>query len=253
MPFNSADAYRQFAASVKHDKRFIYDERVSAFLSALHETSVSRTVDLPAGSILWRAQLGYQVRIQDAGKPEEMEVEAPYFAERMKPLAQKVTDGRPNPRGIAYLYLASTDNAACSEVRPWLGALVSLSLSQFRIKRPLRIVDCTSDKKRWFKAFDADMTNFIPWEPHEFESVVWGDINEALSQPVIPDESSLSYVPTQIIAEALRHHGADGLAYKSMLSAGGNNFAIFEIKDADPLNNTLYETDKVSYVFSQQC
>jgi len=71
-----------------------------------------------------------------------------------------------------------------------------------------------------------------------------------MSRPIVPDESSLSYIPTQIIAESLRHH-ADGIAYKSLLSEGGINIALFDIKDADPLNYTLYEAEKVVYTFRQ--
>jgi hypothetical protein len=58
MPFESADAFRQFAASVKHDRRFLYELKVERFLDAVFETSVSRTAPLQGGSILWRAQLG---------------------------------------------------------------------------------------------------------------------------------------------------------------------------------------------------
>jgi len=250
MPFLSADAYRRFAESVKHDRRFIYDEPVSSFLDTVCESSSSRLKVLKEGSVLWRAQLGSQTRIQDEGKPEEIEVDCPYFEDRMKPVPLKVGDGRTNPRGVAYLYLASSENAAGSEVRPWLGAL--LSISQFRTNRVLSIVDCTNDKKRWFKSFDAVRGEFVPWGTEEYESVVWGDIGEAMSRPVNPEETSLDYVPTQIIAERLRHGGADGVAYKSLLSEGGVNFVIFDVRDADPINFILYEAATVTYTFSQQ-
>lgn len=250
MPFQSADAYRRFAESVKHDRRFIYDEPVSSFLASVCESSSSRLKVLKEGSILWRAQLGCQTRIQDEGKPEEMEADCPYFEDRMKPASQKVGDGRANPRGVAYLYLANSENAAGSEVRPWLGAL--LSVSQFRTNRALSIVDCTNDKKRWFKSFDAIRGEFVPWEPAEYEGVIWGDIGEALSRPVNPEETSLDYVPTQIIAERLRHAGAEGVAYKSLLSEAGVNFVIFDISDANPINFTLYAAETITYTFAQR-
>jgi hypothetical protein len=251
MPFESADAYRLFVASVKHDRRFIYEQQVGSFLEAVTETSVSRVQTLKAGQILWRAQLGSTSRVQDEGTPEEMEVEAPFFEGRMKPTPTAVGDGRANPRGIAYLYLATTLTTAGSELRPWLGA--SISISQFRTNRELKIVDCTSDKKRWpFKGFNAEMTGTVPWGPEDFESVVWGDIGEAMSIPHNPDEVALNYIPTQIISERLRHGGLEGIAYKSLLAQGGVNVVLFDIKDADPINFTLYEAEKVSYSFEQR-
>ena len=251
MPFESADAYRLFAASVKHDRRFIYEQRVESFLDTVFETSAPRTQTLKAGQILWRGQLGNNSRVQHEGTPEEMEVEIPFFEDRMKPTPIVVRDGRANPRGIAYLYLATTLTTAGSELRPWLGA--SISISQFQINRELKIVDCTSDKKRWtFKGFNADMTGTVPWGPEDYENVVWGDIGEAMSIPHNPDEAGLNYIPTQIISERLRHGGLDGMAYMSLLAQGGVNIVLFDIKDADPINFTLYEAEKISYTFEQR-
>jgi hypothetical protein len=171
----------------------------------------------------------------------------------MKPDPEKVTDGRVNPRGIAYLYLATEQNTACAEVRPWLGSLISLG--RFHTKRDLRIIDCTSDVRRGlpFKVFIAvNIENpvVIPWEPNDYESVVWGDIGYGMSKPVTREDLGLSYVPTQIIAEALRHHGADGIAYRSLLAQGGN-IALFEIDDAELVDRGLVETTAIQCTFKQ--
>jgi hypothetical protein len=250
MPFESSDAYRVFADSVKHDRRFIYDRRVNQFLDVVAETSSTRMETLKAGSKLWRAQLGSRWDVRDKGTPEEMEVEIPYFEDRMKPLPSLVTDGRANPRGIAYLYLADSETTAGSELRPWLGT--SISMSSFLVHRDLQIADCTSDKKRWpFKGFNVEMTGTVPWPPEEYESVVWGDIADAMSTPHNPEHVNLNYVPTQVISERLRHAGADGIAYRSLLAPGGTNFVLFDMQDADPINFILFEAEKVSYHFSQ--
>ncbi|HET6841624.1 MAG TPA: RES domain-containing protein [Candidatus Angelobacter sp.] len=249
MPFESADAYTRFARSVKHDRRFIYDRTISNFLEAVVETSLSRIQILEAGAIFWRAQLGSGTRIENEGTPEAIEIEVPFFADRMKPIPDIARDGRANPRGVAYLYLANTKATAGSELRPWLGA--SISISQFQTNRELKIVDCTSDKKRWLRPFDPRTAQFVPWAPDEFESVVWGDISQAMSIPHEPEQAVLNYVPTQIICEGLRHGGADGVAYRSLLSEGGVNVVMFDIKDADPINFTLYEAEKVVYTFRQ--
>lgn len=247
MPFATAEEYRHFAESVKHGRRFVFEDRVNLFLEAVSETATSRFSDLPAESVLWRAQLGHHMYTFDEGEETEEERPAPWFEDRMKPLPSKVGDGRANPRGVAYLYLASNCTTAGSEVRPWLGA--SISISRFCTNRNLRLVDFTRDKKRWFKAFSVEAAGFVPWEPHEFESVVWGDIGEAMSRPYTNEEQSLNYVPTQVIAERLRHSGADGLVYKSLLTKDGFNIVLFDLKDADPLDFQLYEAKSVEYTF----
>jgi hypothetical protein len=244
MPFRAADEFRRFAESVRHDRRFIYEQPVMDFLNAVAETSVSRMVDLPAEAVFWRAQLGYQLHVFDKGEPEEEERPAPWFEDRMIPLPRLVGDGRANPRGVAYLYLASNATTAGSEVRPWLGA--TLSISQFKTNRALRVIDCTKDKKRWLKSFHVE-TGMADWEPHEFEGVVWGDIGYAMSTPYSSEEQSLHYVPTQIIAERLRHAGADGMVYQSLLAKNGFNIVLFDVKDAVPINFQLYEAKAVEY------
>ena len=224
MPFHSSNAYLHYEHSVLHNLRYMHEGSVVDFLHAVQETSVSRSRTLTAGTALWRAQQAHEYRLENEGQPDEMRIPCACRPQRMKPDPEKVArDGRVNPLGIAYLYLATEQNTACAEVRPWRGEHVSLG--RFHTKRDLRIIDCTSDERRMlpFKAFNAvDVHNPVitPWEPDEYESVVWGDIGYGMSKPVTRDDLGLSYVPTQIIAEALRH-GADGIAYRSLLAQGG--------------------------------
>jgi hypothetical protein len=256
MPFRSWDAYHYYKRSVLQHLRYMHEESVTDFLRAVQETSVSRTRTVPAGTVLWRAQRDHEYRLENKGQPNEMEIPCPCKPQRMKPCPEKVADGRVNPRGIAYLYLARKQNTACAEVRPWLGSYISLG--KFQTKRGLRIIDCTLDEKKRmpFKAFNAvDLENpiVIPWGPDDYESVVWGDIGYAMSKPVTPEDSSLSYVPTQIIAESLRHHGADGIEYRSLLAQGEVNIALFEIDDAELVDHglVLVETTAIQCTFKQ--
>lgn len=91
----------------------------------------------------------------------------------------------------------------------------------------------------------------IPWEPEEYQSVVWGDIGYGMSRPIQPEDSGLSYVPTQIIAECLRDHGVDGIAYGSLLAKGGVNVALFNTKAADLTSCGLMETSAIQFTFGQ--
>ena len=57
----------------------------------------------------------------------------------MVPDAEHATSGRLNPRGIPFLYLAEDSKTAIAEVRPWVGALVSMGV--FEILRDCTLVD----------------------------------------------------------------------------------------------------------------
>ena len=58
------------------------------------------------------------------------------------------------------------------------------------------------------------------------------------------------YVPPQIVADLFRHHGFDGIRYKSLLGKG-YNYALFDLDSADLLNCCLYEVKSVHFEFDQ--
>jgi len=196
---------------------------------------------------LFRAQRGYSWRTENQGQAdEEFEIPNAYGPERMRPNAQFVGDGRLNPRGIPCLYLASTMETAMAEVRPWVGSYISLA--QFKVMRDLVVVDCTKDKRMFPNWLLNQNEQEIPAEKRE--QTAWGDIAHALSRPVTPDELVTEYVPTQILAEAFRAHGYDGIVYKSLLG-DGLNIALFDCDAAELINCGLYETNAVSFKFDQ--
>jgi hypothetical protein len=162
----------------------------------------------------------------------------------MKPLPEKATDGRANPKGIACLYLATHKETATLEIRPLIGSYVSVG--QFKVMREVRLVDCSTDR----------MGNLLflqdEWTPEEIEKSVWSDINQAFSEPVERGDSSIDYVPTQILAEAFKHHGFDGIAYKSSYGEHGFNVALFDLEAADLINCCLYRIKDMTVDMTQQ-
>lgn len=245
--FAAADSYWRFEQTVKHKTRYFHDRQVLTFLDNVLETSQSRKESIKEFSVLFRAQRGYTWRKDNEGEPEEMEVPAAFPPERMKPLSEFAGDGRVNPKGIPCLYLASSLDTAIAEVRPWVGSYISLA--QFVIRRELVVVDCSRDQRK----FPLWLVNGEPKEmpPQEREAVVWGEISYGFSRPVTPDEPLTEYVPTQVLAEAFRSHGYDGIVYRSLL-ADGYNIALFDCGTAEVLNCGLYETRSISFK-SEQC
>ena len=130
-----------------------------------------------------------------------------------------------------------------SEVRPWLGSL--LSCAQFRTTRPLKIVD--------FSVYHDGSNVFYLDEPDdsEKEKAVWTQIDQAFSEPTTPSDNTANYVPTQVIAELFKNEGFDGIAYKSAFGSDGYNIALFNLADAEVTVRYLHEVKSLEYSFSQ--
>jgi hypothetical protein len=120
--FRSVHAYRDFAASVRQSFRYVRTGDQLAFLDAVTATAPARSVKMKTGTLLWRAQLGHDWRPYEQDGMSD-EIRTPYSTERMKPLPEKASDGRVNPRGIACLYLASQQDTAILEVRPLIARM----------------------------------------------------------------------------------------------------------------------------------
>ncbi len=241
--FKSYRSYWKFAFSVRHNFRFVRTAEVNDFLCEIVRTSESRIENLPMRSLLWRAQLGHEWKPLDQNGVRIDDIPSAYCPERMKPLPNLEAEGRINPKGIPVLYLSTKRDTAMSEVRPWLGSLVSCA--QFKTKRDLRIVDCSlrHDEKLtiYFEEPDAQKK----------EAAVWRNIDQAFSHPVDSCENPAGYVPTQIIAELFKEKGYDGIAYKSMFGDDGYNVALFNPDDAELVTCCLFEANSIDISFRQ--
>jgi hypothetical protein len=245
MSFTSHDAFCDFDRSVRRELRYVRSAAQEDFLKEVIATSKARTARLKAGDVLWRAQLGHDWRTEEQDG-EEFEIPDAHPPKRMKPIHDKATDGRANPRGIPCLYLATKKDTAVLEVRPLIGSYVSVA--QFKMMRDLRLVNCSVEEmgnlERWLRE--------TPWTPEDIEKAVWSDINRAFSEPVERGDNSIEYVPTQIIAEAFKRHDFDGIAYKSSYGEDGLNVALFDIDAAELIKCGLYSIKKVSVKMKQE-
>lgn len=250
--FASLHDFLEFQRNVRWKTRYVHEDETRKFLANVVETSLSRVKVLPKDSILFRAQRGFTWTTERHGEEDEFEVETAFGEDRMVPKAEFVGDGRANPNKIPTLYLATNENTAMAEVRPWIGSRISLS--QFKVMRDCKIVDCTLDQKRSWSFEVIDWTTGLTAEkpsPADKEAGVWGDVAHAFSEPVSPDEPLWDYIPTQILAEAFRGYGYDGMMYKSLLDERGMNVALFDVAAAEPINFCLYQTRRISFDFDQ--
>jgi hypothetical protein len=87
--------------------------------------------------------------------------------------------------------------------------------------------------------------------PEELIDGIWAQVDRAFSEPVNDDLATAEYAPTQVIAEAFRRRGLDGLVYKSRLGTGFT-IALFDLDAAKIGQRILFKTEGVDYRFTEQ-
>ena len=138
--FPSWRSYEKFRWAVSRQLRYVRSPGIDQFLEAVLATSHARQAGLEEGTILWRSQLGHDWREEGEGDAA-FEVPCAYPPSRMTPFpGSSLRRPRETREGFPCLYLADRKITAIAEVRPWMGAYVSVA--QFKVLRPLRIIDC---------------------------------------------------------------------------------------------------------------
>lgn len=188
------------------ENRFHLSPDTERFVSNLVEYARrTKTINLKQHTLFWRARLHDVMALAPLGL-KQLGSPPPHLAGH----------GRLNPHGISYLYLASDELTAVSEVRPWKNA--ELTLAQFRTTKVLRLANFTA-QSQFAQPCPAGMEGAdCTWR----ELITW-----LFSVPFDPRDDT-AYVPTQYIAERIKASLFDGLAYDSALHDGGYNVALFD-------------------------
>jgi RES domain-containing protein len=241
--FKSWNSYRDFAHSVRRKRRYVRSQEDEEFLREVLKTSEARIKQMKAGFGLWRAQLGHGWRSAHQDGENLGEVPCAYPPKRMKPIPDRAKEGRANPKGIPFLYLSTRKETAMSEIRPWIGSLISCA--HFRTTKDLKIIDLSVYHGKGF------MFYFEEPDARKKEEAVWTQIDQAFSTPLTSDDDVADYVPTQVIAELFKSEGYDGIAYKSTFGENGYNVALFNLDDAKVTSCVLQEVKNVQFNFEQ--
>jgi RES domain-containing protein len=243
--FKSIDAYWDFARTVRSDRRFIFDGKAGGFLEAARAASKSRARSLKLGFGLYRAQLGsdfWTRPTEDGDKTSDVEEVVPLPEARMVPDPKFITQGgRANPPGFAYLYLATNEKTALAEMRPWVEE--SLTLALFQILQNIKLVVCQPGAEDLGERLFEENPS-----AEKLDKYVWNDISKAFARPVSREEKENAYLPTQILGEAFKAEGFDGLAYRSSLERG-MNVVLFNPHVAKLVRLHVYTLKKVRYDF----
>jgi len=240
--FASWQSYRQFARRVKLERRYFRDAELERFCKTVIATSVKRTRRLDEGTVLCRSQRGEYEGPSRPGEIDNDDQPFPLLPPRMIPRHNRALEGRANPKGISYLYVASDQKTAVAESRAGIGEAVSVGF--FKVVRHLRVVDCS------VQAAEFPTFYFNEPSPKKRAIAVWSDIDRAFSHPVNRSDDAAEYVPTQILAELFKCSGFDGIVYRSSL-AEGHNLVLFDLKAAALTWCCLVQVTKFNIEFEQ--
>ena len=250
--FASVVSHGKFVQRVRHGRRYVWGKEVQAFLDTVRVTLKNRDVPIPKDTIFYRAQQG--VKYGSFVNEDGYELPSGPFAfgeDRMKPLGDRAREGRANPAGISVLYLASCQQTAISEVRPWIGT--ELSVAQFKIVRDLKALDLSQGHGEFWIGHltlkQIDDSEKI--DAKATEKAVWIEIDNAFSCPVRHSDDVANYAPTQILAELFQDAGYDAIVYRSQFGEMGFNIALFNVEDAEPITAVPCRVTSINIEFDE--
>jgi hypothetical protein len=235
--------FRRLKMSLMRKNRYIFEPKINEIINKIRDFMKQRIKVLKKEeTLLWRAQI-----VSDIDEVDEDSV-CPLKRDRMFPLENKATEGRANPKGIAYVYLAENEAIAISEVRPWPGKYVSCGT--FGIKRNIRLIDFSLDKEN---SLIIDFYNNLVISKNTIENL-WGELNAEFARPVDRNNDTAEYVTTQLVSEIVRSEGYDGIIYNSGYSnenVKGCNIVIFDREILKLKMNKIYRIDNIKFNYSE--
>lgn len=222
------DRWQDLKQELQHRNRFFPDsdfdkERLAELLGQL----LLDPADLPSE---W-----FRARIAKDGTP--------FGADKMgAPPKMLAGQGRANPAGIPYLYLASNTETAVAEVRPHPGETVCVA--NFNTPDNLKIADLRNPRAS-ISPFQFDDSD-LPALRGDIEFLE--NLGAELTRPVVPTAAAINYIPSQYLCEFIKKQGFDGVAYASSIEAG-MNLALFnpDVDAATDVQTVVIESVNVRY------
>jgi len=216
-----AEMWKAFCDELIYENRFfpkkdIDRDRIVDILSFL-------SLQLKPGSLFFRA------RKSDTNKkfgPSKMG----------KPPAEKTKDGRANPKGIPYLYLASDADTAISEIRPTIKE--HITVGKFILAKAIYVIDLRDPKIDSPFRYSDDLDYVIKYLTF-MRKLGW-----ELSKAVHPKSAEIEYIPLQYLCELIKSQGYDGVIYKSSMG-NGYNLTVFDGSELKCTSTTLHEIEKI--------
>ena len=213
--------WNEFCEEIIYRNRFFPQKKLD--LDLICEILTFSDSIIATGEFLFRARLspnGDLLSAKEIGAPPK----------------QKAMEGRANPRGIPYLYLASDSNTAISEIRPQVESRVTIG--KFRVNDKISVIDLRS----------PNIGSPFKWgDKLEFVLKIQGFLKMLgfiLSKPVDIDKTTSEYLPTQYLCEFIKNQGFEGVLYKSFLGSG-HNIVLFDENKVECTETKLYKVTSI--------
>lgn len=198
--------WESFKDSIIYSNRFFPEnEELSNILDNLlkkttydPKDSEDRNPELKKDTQFYRARLGEHKKEENMRNPD--------------PKIFPNNDGRCNPRGISYFYVAKDEETAIHEIRPEVNETVTIAA--FENIKKLKICNFALIYSLEKSLFGRECLS-------ESEFTLLEIIVNELSKPINSKET-LQYIPIQYIVEYLKHASFDGFTYISSLTQGMN-------------------------------
>jgi hypothetical protein len=213
------EQWEAFREELKHNNRFFPNNAPS--IEMIRPFGKYLGKKLQKGNFLFRARVN----------PDDTPIN---IAEMGKPPKKKSTNGRANPIGIPYLYVASSPETAIAEIRGNKGE--KLSIAKFVISEDLELADLRNPRITVTPfGLDDDELELI------FTNLPFLELlGNELSKPIVPREANLEYLPSQYLSEIIKHVGFHGIIYKSSVS-NGDNYVLFDDSKVQAVDVVQYE------------
>lgn len=238
-----------FKEVLSHDFRFF------PFKSKKLDINLEDTMDFGLFSMTSSAL--YTHNILYRGRVHNQKTTVPYSKNEMLiPNKNIITNGRANPVGINYLYLADNIETVFSEIRAWKNG--QISIATIGINEDLHIVDLTDQHNflRKISAFDKEDGVLLQ------DILAYNDLMDIfideISRPINPNASSLDYVLTQFICEKIKtfykdgeNPTFDGLKFKSSIG-NGINYVLFSDEKVTVKDVELYEIKEIQVNYNYE-
>ena len=208
---------RFFGPEAEEMLHFIFGDLTS--LTAFDRRPVIREIGPGAEAVsVWRARVAQSIEERNRiliSPSTELGPPPPAFAEA----------GRMNPDGIPVFYGATELETCVSEVRPPVGSFVVVG--RFDLLRKVRILDLDALSLVYPKGSVFDPG----YAERAGRAAFLGHLRNEIGRPVMPQDETLEYIATQVVAEYLAHKASpriDGIIFSSAQTGGaGHNLVLF--------------------------
>ena len=203
--------YLEIQDHLRSKDRFTLPKEFNAKVELFCKHYIDNLTIVKLGTEYWRARIWGLNQLKNYS-PQELGA----------PPSNLASSGRINPQGISFLYGALEENTAISEVRPWVGA--NISLGKFKVLRDLKLVDLTNEPRKSFNSGEYSDDEMLKGLKTSINSIF---INKLFFSAPAHEKDDLAYITSQFISERFKIMGADGILYPSVLNENGLNICLF--------------------------